>query len=242
MLGDIMQRYFCNDCNNNIYTLNSDDSYHIKKVMRMNVGDLIEIVDNKRLFICEIIDEVGLVNALVVSQKDDYNEMDVKVIIAQSLVNEQKMDQILQKGTELGAYAFYPYKARNSVVKDNGKGDKKNVRWQKIVKEASEQSKRNIIPKVYGMVDINELIKIESSLKLICTVNEVTKNIKNVLQEYKKCDTIIIVVGPEGGFTEQEEEIFINNGFIPVSLGKRVLRTETASLVALSMINYERMV
>ena len=237
-----MQRYFSNKLNNGVFSLSNEDSYHIIKVMRMNIGEKIEIIYNQKLYICEIVNLDNNVNASIIEEKDINNEMDVKVIICQSLVNEQKMDLILQKGTELGAYEFYPYKAVNCVVKENNKSDKKIVRWQKIVKEASEQSKRNIIPKVNNMVDINELIKIPASLKLICTVNEVTKNIKKELQVHSECDTIIIVVGPEGGFAKQEEEKFIENGFIPVSLGKRVLRTETASLVALSMINYERMV
>ena len=237
-----MQRYFCNEVNNEVFNLNEDDSYHIKKVMRMNIGMNIEIVCGKKLFIGEIIELDPIVRAKIVLKKDDYNEMDVKVSICQSLVNEQKMDFILQKATELGAYDFYPYKALNSVVKDNGKGDKKVLRWQKIVKEASEQSKRNIIPNVHNMIDINELIKLKADLKIICTVNEVTKNIKKVLQEHSKCDTIIIVVGPEGGFKPQEEALLIDNGFVSVSLGSRVLRTETASLAILSMINYERMV
>ena len=237
-----MQRYFSNDLNNHVFILNSDDSFHIKKVMRMNLGEKIEIINNEKLYICEIINIDNLVEAIIIEEKNDYNEMDVKVIICQSLVNEQKMDLILQKGTELGAYEFYPYKAVNSVVKENGKSDKKIVRWQKIVKEASEQSKRNIIPNVNKPIDINELIGLEAPLKLICSVNEVTKSIKKELQEHDTYDTIIIVVGPEGGFTKQEEAKFIENGFIPVSLGKRVLRTETASLLVLSMINYERMV
>ena len=237
-----MQRYFSNELNNNKFILSSDDSYHIKKVMRMNLRDKIEIVCNEKLYVCEIENLDNLVCASVIEEKFDYNEMDVKVIICQSLVNEQKMDLILQKGTELGAYEFYPYKAVNSVIKENNKSEKKIVRWQKIVKEASEQSKRNIIPKVNKPIGINELIKIPASLKLICTVNEVTKSIKRELQEHKNYDTIIIVVGPEGGFTKQEEAKFIENGFIPISLGKRVLRTETASLAVLSMINYERMV
>lgn len=237
-----MQRYFSDNKKDNIFTLSNDDTYHIKKVMRMIIGDKIEIVYDKTVYICEIIEINDLVRANIINVVNDMNEMDVKVIICQSLVNEQKMDLILQKGTELGAYAFYPYKAINSVVKDNGKGDKKVLRWQKIVKEASEQSKRNIIPVVHEMVDITELVKIPADLKLICTVNEVTRNIKKVLQEYNKCDTIIIVVGPEGGFTSNEENKFIENGFVSVSLGKRVLRTETASLAILSMINYERMV
>lgn len=234
-----MQRYFSDKKIDNKLILSNDDMYHIKKVMRMNTNDLIEVVYDKKLHICKITDTLGEV--IIDKVLDDYNEMSKKVIICQSLVNEQKMDFILQKCTELGVYAFYPYKAYNSVIKDNGKSDKKVLRWQKIVKEASEQSKRNIIPEVHDFIDINGLCKLSGDLKIICTVNSFEKNIKKVLEENLICDTIIIVIGPEGGFDKIEEDKIINSGFIPVTLGKRVLRSETASLVILSMINYEWM-
>ena len=116
--------------------------------------------------------------------------------------------------------------------------DKKIDRWQRIVKEASEQSKRNIIPEVKNVMNINELINYKADLKLICsTIND--NKLKNVIREHHNYDTIMLVIGPEGGFDPHEEEMFINNGFIPVSLGKRILRTETASLCALSQLNYE---
>ncbi len=236
-----MQRYFSNLLDNNEYLLSSDDSYHIKKVMRMNIGDRIEIVDNKNVFICEII-SLDPVKAKVIENKNEENENDKKIILVQSLVNETKMDYVLQKGTELGMNEFYAFKATNSVVKENDKSSKKIIRWQKIVKEASEQSKRNVIPKVNDIVDIKGLCKISADVKLLLTVNETTKNIKKVLKELKKYDTLIIVVGPEGGFTPFEEETLIKNGFISISLGKRVLRSETAGMVAISMINYEWMV
>lgn len=236
-----MQRYFSNLYNNNEYLLSKDDEYHIKKVMRMNIKDQIEIVDDTNTFICEII-SLDPVKAKVVEKLDENNENDKKIILVQSLVNETKMDYVLQKGTELGINEFYGFKARNSVVKENDKSNKKITRWQKIVKEASEQSKRNIIPKVNNIVDINELCKIKADVKLMLTVNEKTKNIKKILKDLKKYDTLLIVIGPEGGFTPLEEEVLTNNGFISTSLGKRVLRTETASLVAIAMINYEWMV
>ena len=236
-----MQRYFSNLVNNNEYLLSNDDSYHIKKVMRMNIGEKIEIVDNKKLFICEIT-SLNPVKAKIVNSLNDNNENDKKIILVQSLVNETKMDYVLQKGTELGVNEFYAYKAVNSVIKENDKSNKKITRWQKIVKEASEQSKRNIIPKVVDIVDISRLCKIEADVKLLLTVREIPKNIKNILKELKKYDTLIIVIGPEGGFTLKEEETLINNGFISTSLGKRVLRSETAGMVAISMINYEWMV
>ena len=236
-----MQRYFNNEKVNNSFLMNEDDSNHITKVMRMNLGNKIEIVCNETLYICEIIQLGKNVVVKIIEEKDENNELPIKVTICQSLVNEQKMDLILQKGTELGVSEFIPYNARNSVVKENNKSDKKIVRWQRIVKEASEQSKRNIIPKVNNIINIDELIKLNYDLKLLCSVNEFTLNIKKVLEQTRKYDTIIIVIGPEGGFSKEEESKLIANGFISVSLGKTVFRTETASLVALSYINYQLM-
>ena len=239
--GEFMQRYFCNKLVNNEYILSNDDSYHITKVMRMNISDKIEIVNNKHTYICEIT-SLSPIKARVIEEKYENNENNYEIILVQSMVNENKMDLILQKGTELGITGFYVYKAVNSVVKVNGKSEKKIERWQKIVKEASEQSKRNIIPKVCNIVDLKGLCEINGDLKILLSVNEKTKNIKNVLKDSRKYDKIVIVVGPEGGFTEKEENILIDNGFISTSLGNRVLRTETAGIVAISMINYEWMV
>ena len=236
-----MQRYFCNLCNNNEYLLSKDDEYHIKKVMRMKIGDIIEIVDKKLVNLCEIV-SLDPVKAIVIKKTNENNENDKKIILVQSLVNENKMDYVLQKGTELGVNEFYVFKAKNSVVKENDKSNKKISRWQKIVKEASEQSKRNIIPKVNNIINLNELCEIKADVKLLLSVNEVTKNIKKVLKDFKKYDTLIIVIGPEGGFSSIEEETLMQNGFISTSLGRRVLRTETAGMVAIAMINYEWMV
>ena len=236
-----MQRYFCNDKENNEYLLSKDDSYHILKVMRMNIHDKIEIVDNKHVYLCEI-NNINPVKAKVINEIIEQHENEKNIILIQSLVNENKMDYILQKGCELGVNEFYSLKAANCVIKENNKSDKKIIRWQKIVKEASEQSKRNIIPKVHNIVDIKELCELYGDLKILLSVNEKEKNLKKVLKENKKCDTLIIVVGPEGGFTKNEEDILIKSGFISTSLGSRVLRTETAGMVAISMINYEWMV
>lgn len=237
----VMQRYFNDEKKNNEFVMNENDSYHINKVMRMQVGEKIEVVCDKKVYVSEIISLNKFVVAKIVEEQEEEHELPVKVTICQSLVNEQKMDLILQKSVELGVSEILPYKARNSVVKENNKSDKKIARWQRIVKEASEQSKRNIIPEVLDMVNLEELLTKEYDLKLLCSVNELTTNIKKVLRKHQNCGTLIIVIGPEGGFTKEEEEKLIANGYISVSLGNRVLRTETASLVALSYINYELM-
>ena len=121
---------------------------------------------------------------------------------------------------------------------ENNKEDKKLDRWNKILKEASEQSKRVVIPFVNEIKDIKDLIKLDYDIKILCTVNELSMSLKEVLEKNLHDLKILLVIGPEGGFTDTEEKILIENGFISTSFGSRVLRTETASLYALSIINY----
>ena len=233
-----MQRYFVNNYKE-VITIGKEDSHHIKNVMRMNIGDKIEIIYENSLFIAEItkIDSQVECKAIEKVETEDYGIP--KVIIAQAIVKEQKMDYILQKSCELGVYEIIPINTERSIVKLNNNDYKKINRWCKILKEASEQSKRLSIPKIDKIVDIKDLKEIKSNYKFICSVNETRKTIKSVLSNIKNSDTIIFVIGPEGGLSKKEEDSLIQDGFIPISLGKNVLRTETASSFVLSAINYE---
>jgi len=232
-----MQRYFVNT-KDDIFDLSSDDSYHITKVMRNQIGDKIEVVINKELYTCEIINLDKSVKVKKLEKLDQDSELPCYVTIAQSLVKEQKMDLILQKSCELGVSEIIPINTTRSVVKLDKKETKKIERWNKILKEASEQSKRLVIPKVNGILDIKDLTSLDYDIKILCTVNELSTNIKKVLSKELNGVKIILVIGPEGGFTAKEEELLINSGYISTSFGSRVLRTETASLYALSIINY----
>ena len=232
-----MQRYF-KDTNLDIFELSSDDSYHIIKVMRNNIGDKVEVVIDKTLYICEIIKIDNLVTVKKLEEVECDSELSCYVTIAQSLVKEQKMDLILQKSCELGASEIIPINTTRSIVKLDKKESKKIERWNKILKEASEQSKRIVIPKVNEIMDINDLAKLDYDIKILCTVNELSTSLKKVLSKDLNNVKIILVIGPEGGFTDSEEKLLIDNGFISTSFGNRVLRTETASLYALSIINY----
>lgn len=238
-----MQRYFCKLEDDKTFLLSTDDSYHITKVMRMKVSDKIEIVSDNKCYLSEIIDiNNDRVIAKVIEEIAESNMNSIKVTIVQSLVKEQKMDFILQKSTELGVSEIIPFSASRSVVKLDGKENKKVERWQKIVKEASEQSKRVDIPIVRHPLSINELCKLDNyDVKLLCTTRENTKNIKNVLSNIDSNVTMLVVVGPEGGFDLEEENKMIENGFVTVSLGNTVLRTETVSLFLMSVIRYHDM-
>lgn len=236
-----MQRYF-KDSKEKVYELSEDDSYHIIKVMRLKLKDKVEVVNYGTTYIAEIINiDKNKVSVKNIEELSDYNELPLNITLAQSAVKEQKMDYILQKSCELGVSDIIVLNTKRSIVKLDKNENKKIERWNKILKEASEQSKRNIIPKIIGINSIKELSLLDYDIKLLCTVNENDNNIKNVLSNININDRILFVVGPEGGFEKEEEKTLKDNSFIPVSLGKRVLRTETASSFLLSIINYEIM-
>ena len=232
-----MQRYFAVDKDLNI---SDKDKHHIINVMRMKLNDKIEIVYDEKVYMCEINDiSKKDVSYSVKDIIDVNNELPLKVTIAVSLVNEKKLDFILQKCTELGVYDFILVNSDRSKIKIDGKEKKKIERWNTITKEAAEQSHRNIKPIVRDIMSINDVLKLDYDLKLTCSTKENEKTIKNVLQNSTNCDRIIIVVGPEGGLTVSEEEKLEKNGFIPVTLGNLILRTETVPIYIMSLVNYE---
>jgi len=235
-----MQRYFVD---NKDFKLNPNDIHHIKTVMRMNVGDLIEVVCEEKLHICEITElSKDNIEISVIDIKEDNNELSKHITIAFSITKEDKIDLILQKCTELGIKEFIPVEMSRCNIKiDKSKVDKKIDRWNAICKEAAEQSKRNIIPKVNRIHKLKDLINLDYDLKIVCSVNQDVINIKNVLHNNVNCDKIIFVIGPEGGISSEEENFLEENNFIRTSLGKRVLRTETTPIVIGSMLNYEYM-
>lgn len=234
-----MQRYMVD---NKELNLDIDDKRHIINVMRMNVGEIFQIVYDMCVYTCKI-EEISKkdVKYKVIDKEVYTNEKKYKIIIASSIIKEQKMDFILQKSTELGVDEIIPFVSERTVVKIDSKKESKINRWKKIVKEASEQSFRMKIPKIHDIISFKELKNIDADIKIFCNTNEMSKNIKKVLQDSKKCGTILIVVGPEGGFSNEEIEFLSNNAFISTTLGSNILRAETVPLFILSVINYEFM-
>lgn len=235
-----MQRYFSKIKNDYKLELNNDDIYHITKVMRMKDKDKIEVVYNSTVFICEVnVNELPLVS--IKEEVSNHNINNYKVTLIIPLLKEQKMDLILQKATELGVYEIIPVIMKRSIIKlESGKEDKKIERWTKICKEASEQSKRTDIPLITGVKTLDQLKDIDG-VKLVCSTTEKQQTIKKFLTANQNYDKISIVVGPEGGISEDEEELLVNQGFTRVSLGDRIMRVETVPIFILSALNYEFM-
>lgn len=239
-----MYKFFVEDnqIENNEIKIMDDDLKHISNVLRMRIGEEI-LITNKNTaetYKCSI-KEINKNEAVctIIEKEENDTEPSIKVDIFQGIPKSDKMETIIQKSVELGVSKIFPVSMKNCVAKI--KDDiKKQERWQKISEAAAKQSKRNIIPSIEKSVDIKYLCsKInEYDLVLVAYENEDKKTIKDILKN-NKVEKIAIVVGPEGGLTEKEVEELIKCGAKAVSLGKRILRTETAPIAMISMIMYE---
>ena len=232
-----MQRYFAREYKDKIILENSD-VHHIKNVMRMKVGDDIEVVCDNKLHICKIMN-IEPLELSVVEIIDEENKLNLDIIIAIALVKEQKMDLILQKLTELGVNRIIPVSMERSIVKlDENKFNKKKVRWEAICKEASEQSKRTNVPIIENVMNVKELAKIEADYKLVASTKEKSKMLNYYLQKIDNYAKIIMVVGPEGGISDREEAALNDNGYESVSFGNLIFRVETAAIYVASLFNF----
>lgn len=227
-----MQRYFTNKLVDDYFILNDDDLYHINKVMRMKENDKVEVVFKNNVY-SGIITSNGI-------KKDELLSEEVilkNITLIIPLLKETKMDLILQKATELGVSRIIPVRMERSIIKLNEQDYlKKQIRWQKICKEASEQSKRTNIPLIDKLESMSSLNL--DGLNIICSTSENSNTLKNTLKNMDKYDKINIAIGPEGGFTKEEEKILVSLGFIKTSFGKLIMRVETVPLYILSVINY----
>lgn len=240
--------------NEDIIKIQGQDVNHIKKVLRAKIGDELQICNsqNGENFLCDI-EEIKNEDILCkIKQKiEEKVESNIEVTIFQGLPKADKMEYIIQKSVELGVYDITPVEMKRCVVKlDEKDKNKKQLRWQKISEVAAKQCGRDIIPQINKIINIKnicELIK-KYDIVLVAYENEKQNTLKEQLNLIKekmeklKSDELIkigIVIGPEGGLEEQDVEILKENGAKIITLGKRILRTETVALNVLSVIMYE---
>lgn len=222
------------------------DVNHIKNVLRMKIGEELSVsngCDGKeyRGIIEEFTDD-AVVCALAFV-KEDGVELPSKVYLYQGLPKADKMELIIQKAVELGVYEIIPVATKRAVVKlDEKKSKSKITRWQAISEAAAKQSKRAIIPNVADVLSFKEALKECQKAKVKVIPYELAEGMdktKEIISDLKPGQDVAIFIGPEGGFDDAEIEAAIEAGVIPVTLGKRILRTETAGFTILSWIMYQ---
>ena len=238
-----MHRFFIPQLYNEEMSITGVDAKHIGKVLRMQPGDKLQIVSDDGVSalaeVTAISETTVTVHCLEVLAES--HEPAVKITLAQGLAKGEKMDFIIQKAVELGAYSIVPVAMEHSVMRlDGAKADKKVERWQKIAEAAAKQSKRDIIPQVQAVQSVSQMLANNNcKTKIIAYECEDRMSIKTALREAGQLDDLLLIIGPEGGISESELTKAREAGAVPVSLGRRILRAETAGLVAMSAIFYE---
>lgn len=223
------------------YTIVGPDYNHIKNVLRMTAGDTVIVSCAGKSDLCEIIGFDNQEVVLKILEADYLNsELPVEIILFQGLPKSDKMELIIQKTAELGVSKIVPVEMKHCVVKlDEKKKNSKVARWQSISESAAKQSKRNIIPEIGNVMSFSEMLKLAQELDLFIVPFENENGMsatKDALSKIKAGMRVGILIGPEGGFDSKEIEKAVQSGGITVSLGKRILRTETAALTTVSLI------
>lgn len=242
-----MQRYFVEfNVGDKFVSMNGDDFHHIKNVMRMKVSDEIFVANGNVVFYAAI-KEINIDHIIVelLNEVKETKELKINVTIAQGMPKSDKFETVIQKTTELGVTELIPVLSERSLVKIDSKiAGKKIDRFKKIAKEAAEQSHRVKIPQIRQFMSLKEFIKYSESFNYKLVAYEASSemdeiNFKKNLRAIKENESMVIFIGPEGGISDKELAILKENNFQIVSLGNRILRTETAPLFIMSAITYE---
>ena len=246
-----MPKFFIKDnqIENDTLTILGEDVNHIANVLRMKIGEEIQVcnIDKQENYIAKLnLIEKQKIYCEIIKKIESEAESNINLTIFQGIPKSDKMELIIQKSTELGVKKIVPVEMERCVSKISGKDEKKKIeRWQKIAEVAAKQSGRDIIPKIENVIKIKNICEIAKSFDLLLVPYEKAEDysLKNALDELKKSNTqnvsIGIVIGPEGGFDTKEIELLKDTNAKIITLGKRILRTETVALAMSSVIMYE---
>ncbi|MFI3227491.1 MAG: RsmE family RNA methyltransferase [Clostridia bacterium] len=239
-----MARFFITEENKTEYgiNINGDDHFHLSKSLRMKISEKIVASDGVLEYNC-IIDKIcdNHTECKILSENPPKGEPSVNVYVYISATKGDKLDLVTQKVTELGAYAIIPFSSARSIVKfDEKSAKKRKERLQKIAVEAAKQSGRGKIPQVCDFLNLKTVVKDikDKDLNIVLYENEQDVSLKEIISE-QKFESISIIIGPEGGFDSTEIEYLLENNVQVASLGKRILRAETAPIACVSAIMYQ---
>ncbi|MCR5716997.1 MAG: 16S rRNA (uracil(1498)-N(3))-methyltransferase [Lachnospiraceae bacterium] len=229
----------------NRIVIRGNDYNHIKNVLRMKIGEELAVsngIDSKE-YRCGI--EAFTEDEVICSLrfiKEDGLELPSKIYLFQGLPKSDKMELIIQKAVELGAFEIVPVACKRCVMKLDAKKEKSKIaRWQAISEAAAKQSKRRIIPQVHEVMSIRDAIAYAKDLDLCLFPYELAEDMahtRQLIEGIQPGQSIAVFIGPEGGFEEAEIELAKEAGMYPITLGKRILRTETAGFTVLSWLMY----
>jgi 16S rRNA (uracil1498-N3)-methyltransferase len=228
-----------------VLTIDGEEAKHILSVLRHKVGDVISVVDGCGTRYNVLIEKAskGSIQGKILSRIRKENEPACQVTLAQAICRQERMDFLIEKATEIGVFSIIPILTERGLVKirEISKGRSKIDRWKRLAIASMKQSLRTVLPEIQEITPFDHLLpKIKSfDLCLIASLEKDSKSIKDCEELKRRVKKILLIVGPEAGFTEEELSKAKAQGAIPISLGLRRLRTETAGVVFLSLVLHQ---
>lgn len=241
-----MQHFFVtpSQVKEDVIIIEGSDVNHMKNVLRMHPGEEVTISDgNNKQYLCRIdrYEDADAILEIIEEQESD-TELSSRIYLFQGLPKQDKMELIVQKAVELGAYQVIPVATKRCVVKlDEKKARKKVERWQQIAESAAKQAGRGFIPEVHDVMSFKEALEYSKELDVVLIPYELAEGMdgtKVLINSIRPGQSVGVYIGPEGGFEREEVEYAIKNGAKAITLGKRILRTETAGLTTLSVLMF----
>lgn len=224
-------------------TVTGPELDHMRKVLRLVPGDAVTLFDDSGW------EHEGVIRSCtarsgeiaILKSFQPERESPLRVTLAQALGKGEKMNWVVEKATELGVAQIAPFVSSRTVPKlDSAGSEKRRARWQKIALSAAKQSGRTKVPEILELADFSTLVRQAwpGALKLLCWEGESPLNLTQLRRETPRVESLLLAIGPEGGFSAEEVAEATRNGFQSVRLGNRILRTETAALTALSLAQF----
>lgn len=236
-----MRRFFCDDIMGDTASLAGDDAHHVARVLRMRPGDRLALCDGRGTeYETEIVTVTPeRVVCRLGAARASEAESPCRATLYQCLPKAGKFETIVQKCTELGVFAVVPTSSSRCVAEPGREFERKLERYRRVALEAAKQSRRAMVPEVFPPTALDRIDPAAFDLFLVAYEEEQGRSLKQALREAKRLDTVGLCVGPEGGFEQGEVDALVARGAVAVSLGRRILRTETAGMAMLAQLFYE---
>ncbi len=235
------------DIHSSSVILYGEEHHHLRKVARINPKDEVWLFDEHGTHYFARVEEIQKERTrLIILEKQDASSPRVKITLAQALIKSKGMDNVIQKATEFGVTTLIPVITERTVVRIEGKTEKKLERWKKIIRAAAKQSHISFLPSILPPMALEKLVKERNEVKKLMLSENKGIHLRDVIlhgvgpgeEKEGLPSSVIVLVGPEGGWTDEEERYILDHGYDAVSLGKQVLRTETAALSSLAIISH----
>ncbi len=232
-----------NDLRSSTVRLSRAEHHHLSRVARIKLNEKVWLFDEDGTNYLARVDEIGKHETrLVIVEKRAKHEPRVRIILAQALLKSNKMENLIQKSTELGVAAIIPVTSARTIVRIGDRAVKKVERWQGIAREAAKQDPLCFAPLILPPINLKDLARDRNEDRKLLLSERKEKYLKEILLEPKTSrelpSSLQILIGPEGGWTEQEEELILRSSYEAVSLGRRILRAETATISCLAMVSH----